>query len=487
MGRPLQSSARIPPVVWGVVATVVAVLLVVAPRYGFHRDELYFLAAGRRLDWGYVDQPPLTPLLARLVDTLPGNVTPLALRVLPALCAGGAALVAALLARRFGGRTFAMACASAFVGGMGIVLAASHLFSTTTFDLLLSSLVLLGLARLVDGADQREWLWVGLVVGVAGLNKLTIAGTVLALLAGLLLTSSRGLLRSRWPWLAGGLAMCLVAPTLVWQAGHGWPQLEMSASLRADSDGPVAFLAMQLISLSVFLAIPAAAGFGTLWRARDGRWRLFPWAYLILLVVYLLAAGSFYYVAPLYIPLLAAGAVWLEGRAAAARILVLSLCAVGVGTAAVIALPILPIEDARVVNDVNAELGETAGWPELVDQVRTAVDLLPSADRSRAVIFTSNYGEAGALEVLGADLDLPPVTSGHNSYWTWGPPQASGPIITVGPTGPGLARICPDLEQVSVIDNGVNISNEEQGQPISICWEPRGTLDSIWDELRHYN
>lgn len=177
----------LPGAVWAFAGGVILLLLAVSARYGFHRDELYFVVAGRRLAWGYVDQPPLTPAVAKIADLLPGAVSPTALRLVPAVSAGLVVVLAAVLARRFGGG-IAVAAASGFAAVGGFYLAVGHLLSTATFDVMLWAAVIVLVAALVDGVDPRWWLGVGLLVGVGMLNKHTIAALVVALIFGLVLT-----------------------------------------------------------------------------------------------------------------------------------------------------------------------------------------------------------------------------------------------------------------------------------------------------------
>jgi 4-amino-4-deoxy-L-arabinose transferase-like glycosyltransferase len=475
---------RFPVWVWIIAGSVVALLLAVANRYGFHRDELYFIAAGRRLAWGYVDQPPFTPLIARAADILPGAVNPFLLRVLPALSVGTLPLMGAVLARHLGGGRAAMTFAALAAAGSGFFLGAGHLLSTAAFDNAIWVLVVVLVVRIVAGADPRWWLAVGAVIGIGLLNKHTILFLVIALTAALLLTAGRQALASMWPWIGAALAFLISLPNLLWQAANGWPQLEMGRALAGRSEGPIPYLLLQLAALSVFLIIPAVAGLIHLLRAE--RWRFIPIAYLMVFVAFLVAGGKFYYVAPLYVPLLAAGAIWLERLAGWWRRTVISLSAAGIMVGLPIALPLVPVERLEPFDQTD-ELGETVGWPQLIEQVAAVYQSIDQAARPGAVIFTSNYGEAGAIEVLGTDQGLPPVMSGHNSYWMWGPVDGDGPIIGVGPVRDSLSQVCPQVTQVATIDNGYGVENEEQGYPIYLCLQPTASLSTVWGRLRRYN
>ena len=477
---------KLPRPVWVTAGAVVVLLLSMAGRYGFHRDELYFVVAGRRLDWGFVDQPPLTPLIARLSETI-GGTSPVALRVLPALAIGVVVVLTALMARRFGGGTRAQIYAAIAAGGSGVALAVGHLLSTAAFDYLLWTVATWILVGLLDEVDPRWWLGLGLTVGVGLQNKHLIGLFAAAVLIALLSTSRRKLLVGIWPWIGAGLAALLALPNVVWQVANDLPQLEMARALAGRSDGPAAFVLEQIGLLSIVLAVPAGAGLWRLLRAPAlSRWRPIGITFLLLFVFFLVAGGKSYYLAPMYPVLLAVGSLWFEGLRSAGRKVMIGASAVGIFIGLFISLPLLPPSSMSAL-DATGELGETVGWPELIDQVVAVYETIPAGQRTDVAIFTGSYGEAGAIDVLGPAVGLPPATSGHNTYWLWGPPDRHGSVIGVGQIGDVLARICPDTVEVATITNPYGVENEEAGLPIYLCLAPDGQLADIWDDVRHYN
>lgn len=480
------TAERLPRATWLTAGAVVSLLLSVSGRYGFHRDELYFVVAGRRLDWGYVDQPPLTPLIARAAETVAGT-SPTALRMMPALAIGVVVLLTASMAERLGGSRRAQVFAAIAAGGSGVALAVGHLLSTTSFDYLSWTLATWILIRLLDDADRRWWLALGSTIGVGLLNKHLIGVFAVAVLIALLATRRRSLLASPWPWAGVVIAALLALPNLVWQFANGLPQLEMSAALARRSDGPVAFVLEQVGLLSIVLVVPAAVGAWQLLRdPRLERWRPIGITFVLLFAFFLLAGGKSYYVAPMYPVLLAAGSLWFERLEGLRRNLMAGASAVGIAAGLFIALPLLP-PSAISALDATGELGETVGWPELIDQVSTIYRSIPETDRTDVAIFTGSYGEAGAIDVLGADTGLPPAFSGHNNYWLWGPPVEHGPIIGIGAIGDVLRRVCPDVAEVDQISNPYGVENEEFGLPLYLCLSPDGQLTDIWNDVKHYN
>jgi 4-amino-4-deoxy-L-arabinose transferase-like glycosyltransferase len=472
--------------VWLSGAGAVAILLTVSGRYGFHRDEVYFLVAGRNLDWGYVDQPPLVPLVARVSETLMGS-SPTALRILPALAVGLVSVLAALIARRFGGGRVAQVFAAFTAGFTGVLLGEGHLLSTAVFDYAFWAIGLWILVRILDGADPKWWLAMGAVVGVGLQNKHTIGFFAAAVLVALLVTRQRRLLISPYPWIGVGLATLIALPNLIWQATHGWPQLEMAEALRARSDGPIAFVVLQPALLSIALTVPAFAGLWWLARSEQAKpWRSIAVMYGFLLLAFLVTGGKAYYLAPMYTALLAGGSMWFEGLSSRGRSTMTWGAALGVAIGLFIALPLLPVNRSGAL-DLTGELGETVGWPELVDQISVAYEMIPDDQRARTVIFTGSYGEAGAVDVLGPASGLPKAASGHNNYWLWGPPIDHGPIIGVGYIGDVVESVCPTVIQVATLGNPYGVENEVVGQPMWLCLEPVGQLADLWNSSRHYN
>jgi 4-amino-4-deoxy-L-arabinose transferase-like glycosyltransferase len=488
----VQRVAR-PPVAWvplGAVAVAVAALLLAfAGRYGYHRDELYFLRAGRELAFGYVDQPPLTPLLARAMDELfPGSLV--GLRLPSALAAGLLVLVTGLIAREFGGGRTAQLLAAASMAVSSVLLIVGHLLSTTTPDLLAWTVLSWLLVRaLRDGGPV--WLVTGAVAGVALQNKVQPAFLLAAVVLAVLAVGPRSALRSPWPWAGGLLALVVWAPNLVWQATNGWPQLELAEAIAGGSSGTsepwYLFVPFQLVLVSPLLVPVWVAGWWRLARDPELRtWRSFAVAYVVVALLFLLTGGKPYYLAGFYPVLLAAGATpvvaWTRRGARRVRAgLVVAALALSLLIDGTLGLPVVPAERLAdtPVPDVNYDAGETVGWPQLVARVQDARD----GAGDRVVVLTGNYGQAGAVDRFAPDLG--PAYSGHNSYWTWGPPPEDvDTVVAVGIDGERLADWFGDVEDAGRVDNGVGLDNDEQGTPVLVATDRRVPWSEIWPELR---
>lgn len=476
--------------------------MAVSTRYGYHRDELYFLAASDHLAWGYVDQPPLTIALARLAQVVFGDSLA-GLRLLPALAVGAVVVLTGLTARELAGPALssraAQILAAACVAGSGFTIGVGHLHATATYDLVFWTALLLALVRLLRTGDRRLWLAVGVLAGVGLLNKTTVLQLAGVCLVGLL-ADRRGRALLATPHFAAAIviAAAIASPYLAWQAGHGWPQLEIFADLREEDGGlgaGLAFVPFQPLMTNPFLTPVWVLGLLWLLRSPQGRrWRPVAAGYLLLVAFYVVVGGKPYYAFGFYPALFAAGAVWLAARTAArGRPLRLRRALPAVAVVAVLPLPlilpVLPPSSLEWTTAVNPEGGgETFAWHTYVAQVEQVRAELPAAERAEAVVVTGNYGEAGALERFAPAEVATRTFSGHNSFWFFGRPvRDDATVIVVGYRQPRLAERFDSVTLARRLDNGAGIDNEEQGTPVWICRGLRGSWASTWIDWRHYD
>jgi hypothetical protein len=496
--------------VGGLAVLATALLMAVASRYGYHRDELYFVEASRHLAWGYVDQPPLSVALAGLSRMLFGLSLP-GLRLFPAVADGGMVLVTGLIARELGGGRFAQGLAALAVAA-GPFLVAGHLAGPTIYDFLGWAVTSLLVIRILRTGRDRLWLAVGLVAGVSLLAKETILFLLVGLAIGFLVNRQARIFASPWLWMGLAVALVIWSPTLVWEARHGWPAIEMSRSLHREHSGlgyTLTFLPIQLLLPGWYVAPVWMAGWWALWRGGPFRpYRAFAVAYALLFVIVGVFMGDRpYYIGPLYVVLLAAGAVvtekvvegrrrffserpparrviWRSRGAAALFVLLFAVLMLPV------ALPILPARTLATVplQDVNYNLGETIGWQQLLSTVARVYRSLPAPERSSAVILASNYGEAGSVDRYGPAMGLPGAFSGHNSYWWWGLPRpAEGTTIAVGYDPPDfLRRYFRRVTLAARVENAQGVSNDEEGAPVWLCRGQKQPWPRIWPEFKHY-
>ncbi|RCH67794.1 hypothetical protein DT019_16250 [Streptomyces sp. SDr-06] len=482
------------------------VLIALSARYGFHRDELYFLLAGRHPARGYVDQPPLTPLLAR-AGTAVFGVSPTGLRVIPALLAAWTVVLTALLARELGAGRGGQILAAACCACSGYVLAIGHLLSTSTFDLTAQLAVLLVTLRLLRTRDGRWWPVLGVLVGVTLLNKQLVVSLLLALFLAFGLEALAGrpwrdlarrprqesARRLLGPLLALLLALLVSAPTLWWQAANGWPEVKVARVLSHVNgvSGRLLFLPLHLLQFSPILVPVAIVGLRRLLRDEELRWaRPLALAYPLLCVLVLAGGGKPYYPLPLLLAVTAAGCEPVVRRARRSWRTLTPFLLLAAATSALAALPVLPVSAVAVTNAIDIDQGEQVGWPRFTRTVAAAWTAIPPAQRTHAVLLTSNYGEAGALARYGPAHGLPIAYSGHMSLYDWGPPPDGddGPVLLVEQAD-GRHRLrqpFADCRTVGLIDNGYGIGNQEQHAEIALCEGPHQPWSRLWPSLRQY-
>lgn len=494
------SKRELPPInrrIFVISVCTLVVLVAVSGRYGYHRDELYFLAAGHHLAWGYPDQPPLVPVLARLLSALaPGSVV--VLRLPSAVAAAGTVLLTGLLARELGGRGPAQLLAAGAMATSALLYGADHYLSTAAFDLLAWTLLLWLVVRILRTQDQRYWLIVGVVAGVALLNSDLVAFLMAAVVVGIGLAGPRRMLASPWLWVGGAIAAAIWAPYLMWQAQHAWPQLTVSRSIAAGHSGTsqprVQLLPFQLVLISPYLAPVWIVGLFHLFRRPTLRWcRAIAWAYPLLAVVFIATGGKSYYLAGMLPVFLAAGAQptidWVHrGRSSRRRAAVgIAFVLTAVGTVS-FTLPVLPVSmlHRTPIESLNYDEGETVGWPTYVEQIAGVYDQLPVSERLATAVLASNYGEAGAVGHFGPADGLPAVAySGQNGFWYWGPPPTSTrTYIVVGFAQTILDRHFDACVPGIRLDNRLQLKNDEQGVPVRICTGLRGTWATAWPQFQ---
>jgi 4-amino-4-deoxy-L-arabinose transferase-like glycosyltransferase len=479
-----------PPFAWREVGVVVAVqaalLLALAPRYGPHRDELYFVSAGQRLDWGYPDQPSFTPFLARLAtEVAPHHL--FVLRLPSALAVVGIVLLAVQFARLLGAGRAGQVLTAVVLAASGILMALGHLLSTATYDTLAWTAVLVVAAQAVLDDRPRLWLVAGVVAGVGLNNKHAVVFLLFGILVACALDRElRPVLRTRWPWVAGLIALVMWVPNLLWQNAHDWPVFALSSDI-ADEYGGVGGR-LGLIGEAVLIFSPVIFfvwAYGLVRLLRQPEWRrtrLPAYVFVVVLVVFLVTGGKGYYLAGAIVPLVAAGCTSLARSRSPRRLVVIgTVLALSAAVAWPAVTPVLPASAyaGSIWQSIDDNQPETIGWPEYTAQVRAVVRTLPDT----AVVFTGNYGEAGAFEWYDVGA---PVFSGHNGWRSWGPPASSAaPVVVVSFEDPsGDFSGC---ERAATLHNDVDIDNEEEGHGVWVCDGPRGGWEKAWPRLVHYD
>ncbi|HWC37652.1 MAG TPA: glycosyltransferase family 39 protein [Acidimicrobiales bacterium] len=489
---------QLAPIEWKALAVLagakVAFHLATATLYGLHRDEFYYLAAGSHPAAGYVDQPPITPLLYRGWSSLFG-ASELALHSLAAILSIPIVVLAALLARELGGGRWAQR-ATMTVAAVGTVFTTTfHFVSTVTVDLVLWALATWLLIRLLRTGDRRLWAPIGLVAGLGFENKHTIVLWCAAVAVGLLVTRRIGLLASGWIIVGCALFALVAAPNIVWEATHHWASLSFYSALRRRTGGQnlAQFWPVQVGLMTI--AGTALVVQGLRWARRDPRGALYrPLAvvFAVVVVVVFATAGKGYYAAGVYLPMAAAGAVAVETiwSARSRRRLLGAVLVTGI-LFAPLTTPMLPASSAVTLGltKTNPDLGGMLGWHDVVDQLAAVYRGLPASGRASAAFLTRDYSEAAALSYWRAADKLPPAISGHNSEWWWGwaPAAHARTVIAVGLSSSQLRHYFGSVIAAGALSGAKGPIDPLQADlPVWICTRQLVSWPEMWPQLRFY-
>jgi hypothetical protein len=481
---------RIPGPVWLLAAGKV-VLHLVTTRLSFHRDELYFISASKRLAPSYVDFQPMTPVLVRAVRFVFGESL-WGIRLIPGLAGATLIVLAAMLARELGGERRAQIFAAFVVLVIPFFVGANSALNTVSLELPAWMLTALLLARVERTGDPRVWPWIGAAIGLAILVKFTVLGYLVGIPIAIVATPLRKHLRSPWLWLGGAIAIAIALPSLVWQFAHDLPVVEFVSHQSGGGkvlglSGRLGFLASLLIfsgPIGLFVLVP-----GIKWLLRDERRRAIAIATFIPIVVFFVASGKGYYAGPAMAVMLTAGAVAVaQRRQRIPRVLVAGLI-VNLLIGLPLLVPIVPVSWLQESKDLAqaTELGERLGWDDLAAQVGRAVHDLPEEDQAKAVIVTDTYATPAAIEYYAARYDLPVAVSGHNSSYLWWPKiPADHVAITLGLDGAEVRHLYREAVRIDTVRNRFGVQNYEWGKPIWIARHPKVTVDELREALRNF-
>lgn len=487
---------------------VFVIHLIANPHYGFFRDELYFIVCGQHPQLGYVDQPPIIPLLAALTQVLGHSL--LLLRAVPALFAAAGAYTTCLLVVEFGGGVFAQIVAVLVFFFAPVLTSFGMKLSPDSVGLWTWPLIALLIVRLTRGANPELWLLVGAASGLSIESKYSVLFFLLALIVGLLLTRQRQILFNRWALGGAVLAGIIALPNFLWQWHYGFPMLEL---LKAGQNGknllvsPLAYLGQELIITGLLLALVWIVGL--VWLLVNDRLRFLAFAYIILMLEMMIFHGKHYYPADVYPILIAAGALPIEAITRAQP----ALRWVTIAVIAVCGLAILPFnlpilsestfvtyeaalsrtihlsraatatEGNRETSALPGDWADMHGWPELAATVASVYRSLPPGERSQAVVFGDNYGEASAVKFFEPGV---PVISEHNQYWLWGTHGYSGNVLVqIGGSCFHSDHFFANRQQAATVVNRWAIGYETN-LPIWVCRGIRRPLTQIWPEIKAY-
>ena len=496
----------------GFTGAILLLHVLLSGRYGYFRDELYFLDCGRNLAWGYVDMAPMIAFVARFALMLGGSLH--VLRTIAGIAGAGIVAFSILIAWRLGGGRFAQALAGLCAFIVPEYLGTGSLLTMNVFEKCFWMGCVYVIIRIIQTGNSRLWIWFGVLAGLGLMNKHSMLFFGSAVLVGVVLTEQRRELGHKWIWIGGAIAALIFLPNVIWQVQHHFPTLEDLHNVKVSGKnvvlGPMAFIREQIFMMHPITFPVWLSGLWFFFFGRGKRYRLLGWIYLVLLVEFMVLHGKDYYLSGAYPMLLAGGAVaienWLDrGRMTHEKLwpkaaIVVVVAALG-AVIAPLALPLLSpqgyvayMETLHVKpskTEVNHNgplpqfLGDQFGWPELVGQVAAIYNGMPAEQRAKTAILAGNYGEAGAIDLFGPSYGLPTALSGHQNYYFWGTRGFTGDTLITIQYGPRyLGEICDSVKEAAMHTSDWGMA--EENHAIYVC-HLKQPLAQIWEDQKHWN
>jgi hypothetical protein len=474
----------------GAAAGVIALHLATNSTLGFHTDELYYLACGRHPALGYVDFPPLVPLLARVETGLLG-VTPWTLRLLPSLLGGFLVVLSGLYVRRLGGSLRLQGIALLSAMAAPFLLGSNWVFQTVTFDQVTWMVAMYWFLCLVIDPRPRYWIYLGMTLGIGLEVKYTIAGLIVGIVAAILLTSSlRSELRTIHPWIGVAIALLIFAPNLAWQVVEGFPSVTYVLHHGSSGGGPLVYLVQ--FGVYFFFLIPVwLVGMVSLFRSP--LLRPLGIACAVPLVIFLFFGKSYY--AAGTIPVALAQGLMAISRIERPRLRSGLEIAVVVATVLefvtffFLVVPVTPPDRIHTtrLDTVNEVFADSVGWDDIAKQVTTIYDGLPASERDHTVIISAYYGVPGALQVYDRPSDLPVAISPQLSDWYWLPDNLTATdALMVDYLPSQVAWMCTSPTLIAHLTVPYAVAGLEQGAPVTFC-RLKAPISQLWGRLRDFS
>ena len=489
--------------------------------YGIFRDEMYYLICGHHLAFGYVDQPPLVALQARLTEILFGYDHMWSLRLFSALAGAVKVFLTGALVWALGGNRRAAALAMLGVIVAGVYLGIDSVLSMNSFEPVFWLPCALALVRIVQahGVPGQErvvrfwWIVLGVSAGLGLENKWNEVFFLVAVLIALLLTRQRRILASQWFGAAVALMVVIALPNLLWEMHYHWPTLEWLRDVAKSNKDvklpPLQFIIGQIVTLNPFTFPLWISGVLWLLIAKAARpFRFLGVAYLVFLPMMMALHAKDYYLAPIYGIYFAAGGICLLQGARAPlwrnglRIAYAALLVFGFVRSVPFSIPVLapqkfvayekqigftPKDSENHAATILPQFyADRFGWQEMVEKVAGVYNSLPPQERAITGIFAGNYGEASAINLFGRRYGLPVAISGHQSYWLWGPHGYTGQEMIII-SGARLDEMTPYYQ--SCVVAGVNdhpLAMPWEHNDIFLCRGRKSTYAADWKDFKHY-
>jgi hypothetical protein len=480
--------------------------------YGIFRDELYYIACSEHLAFGYVDQPPLSAFLLLISRTLFGDSV-FALRIFPSVAHGTTVFLSGIIAEKSGGGKYAQILTAVIVGLAPGLIGMFGIYSMNAFEILLWSITFLLLFRLIGTRDPRYWYWIGLVLGIGMLNKVSMSWLGAGILAGLIFSDQRYWLKTKHPYAAAAIAFLIFFPYLLWNIENDFAHFEFAANasrLKYASQNPVTFFTGMILLYNPVIVPVLAAGFIAFFKQSAKHYRMFGIVILTVLSILLINIHSkAEYFNPAAVLVMAAGTVQIEQWFRAIRWKWIGFACIGLVSVTgcllmPMAIDILPVHtyityaqsigfsapstEGHEMSELPQHFADRFGWKDLAHDVASVYNSLKPEEQSFSAIFVQNYGQAGAIDHFGKQYGLPRALSGHNNYWIWGKERINDSISTLIAVGGEAEDYTEVFQEVLVVraHRSPYAMPYENNLPIYICRKPKVRIKDLWHSTKHY-
>jgi hypothetical protein len=477
--------------------------------FGFHRDELLYMAQGTHLSWGYIAVPPFTAFIAKVTQVLLGYGI-YSIRFFPALSGAISLWLTTMIVKEMGGNPFAR-----ILSGVSYLFSLAYLrinilFMPVTFNVFFFVLGAYILIKILKTNDPKYWIWLGVTIGIGLLNKYTMLLFGFGITVGLLLTDYRSYFLSKWPWISAALAIIIFLPNLIWQQMHHWPffqQMRILDQYQLVHVHPLNFIVFQFLQ-TLFVSPVWIIGLYFLFSKHGKKYRPIGWTYFSILLVLLLEHGKAYYLAAAYPMLIAAGCVMIEQYIERKSWYFLKKLSVGliIGCTLIyipVGIPVFSVPgmiryfkfglkylnlkpallwEKGKYHSLPQDYADMLGWEKMASVTADIYHSLPKSEQKDCGIFANNYGEAGAISYYSSKYQIPKAISGDSSYWLWGYNNISGRVmIIIGSNEKDNSVFYKDVRKAAVFQFP---HSRESGVSIFIARQPKLTMEQIWPMLK---
>lgn len=486
--------------------------MLVSPNYGYFIDELYTIAESRHPDFGYIDMPPIVPIILALQAYITGYSL-VAIRFLPAVYGALMVLLGILMVKKLGGKFYAQVLTAITAIFVPVWLSMNSMYTYDSLDQLVTIFFFYVLMRIIAEEKPKLWLLFGLAAGIGLMTKLSMVFFGLSLVISLLFTKERKYYASRWLWLGGLIALVIVSPFIIWEFTHGWPLIgywKYYSQYATYHASPLEFISMQIVAMNP-LSFPLwlAGLYYFLFDKAGKRFALLGFMYIVPLILFMVLRAKFYMLAAAYMVLFAGGSVLVEKISENLRFTwirtALPIMIIAGGFFALpSSLPVLPPDllvryfsatsfvtrSVKTENFKDVELpqyfADRFGWENQVQKLSEVYQSLSSEEQAKCVILAANYGEAGAVDLLGEKYGLPKAICTHLSYYLWGPGNFNGDVaLSIGFPLENLAAVFEEVKPAAIVVSSYAMPRENH-VTIFICRKLKYPVQELWPKLRSF-